>query len=115
MVRHLLLGFVLVALSACSSSSPTGELSSPTSGTTKQVATSVNGVGLVVQYDPAASQPSSAQVVYAEDVSISQLLFLEAEVKPAIERATGCQVVAPKVDANLLMSEEGTTFVPVSC
>ena len=115
MIRHLTLGFVLVALSACGNSSSTGQLPSPTSGTTKRVATSVNGVGLIVQYDPAASQPSTARVVYAEEVRISQLLSLEAEVRPAIERATACQVVAPKMDANRLMPEQGTTLIPVSC
>lgn len=115
MIRQLGFGLTLIALSACGNSSPTGKLSSPTSESEKRVAISVGGVGIIVQYDPAASQPSTAKVVYSDDVNIGQLLSLETEVRPAIERATGCKVVAPKVDANRLMPEQGTTFVPVSC
>lgn len=83
------------------------------SATAKTYEIPVRGVKLRVQFDPA--NKSVAVLTYGQKkVSISDLLFFNQEVFPAVRKVTGCNIAA-KLPDNQLLPSEGKTKVPLRC
>lgn len=106
---------MLTALVACGQRQPPlGTPIQQTSTTAKTIVVPVRNTQLRIQYDPAA-EPTIATLTYVAQPAMTDLLFINRDVIPALRRATGCSVAAPAVADNRLLPSEGRTRVPLNC
>lgn len=113
-MKSIFPSLAILAISACSAPAPFATPVEQPSPTAKTVVAPVRNAQLRIQYDP-ARVPSKAVLTYVNPVGLSDLLFINKEVIPAVHQATGCRVVSPPVDDNRLLPTEGRTTVSIAC
>ncbi|MFQ1700185.1 hypothetical protein ACJ5NV_06280 [Loktanella agnita] len=87
----------------------------PVTGAERALVVPVNGVNLRVQYDP-TDAAGAAILTYADPVpSMFGWLNINRDIIPAVERATGCDVVGAAPTDNQIMGDMGITRIPLSC
>lgn len=102
-----------ISLAACSTSK--GDMPPPMTGAERAIVVPVNGTNLRVQYDPTAAS-GAAVLTYQEPVpSMSGWLNFNRDIIPAVEQATGCDVVGAPPSENQIMGDMGITRIPLSC
>ena len=105
----------LATLSLAGCAGGRGDTPPPMTGAERAIIVPVNGVNLRVQYDPTATS-AAAVLTYMDPVpSMSNWLNFNRDIIPAVERATGCDVVGQPPAENQIMGDMGITRVPLSC